>query len=169
VRFERLEFKGAVTVDDTGTITGLAWPFGSPDRVGDVITKGAFGSIRLPVPMLFGHDPNDPVGTWNEAVETEAGLEVKGRLLVGELARADEVRALVRSGAVGGLSIGFSTKAATPRQGARGRTITALDLVEISLVTVPSHPGARVRSAKSGAAAIQLAEAINRAALALRK
>lgn len=165
---ERLEFKTALGLDEAGTITGIAWPFGSPDRAGDLITKGAFQGIPARLPMLWQHDPAQVVGVWEHGQETDAGLEVKGRLLLGQVARADEVRALVQSGAVGGLSIGFSTKAATPRPGARGRTITALDLVEISLVSVPSHPGARVRSAKSGLVAIQIAEAINRAAMALR-
>jgi len=164
---ERLETKAVIGLDDAGTITGLAWPFGSPDRAGDIIRKGAFVGMPARLPMLWQHDPAQVVGVWEHGEETDAGLEVKGRLLLGQVARADEVRALVQSGAVGGLSIGFSTKAATPRAGTRGRTITALELVEISLVSVPSHPGARVRSAKSGLVAIQIAEAINRAALAL--
>lgn len=165
---DRLEFKTAIGLDEAGTITGLAWPFGSADRVGDIITKGAFRGIPARLPMLWQHDPKQVVGVWEHGQETAEGLEVKGRLLVGQVARADEVRALVQSGAVGGLSIGFSTKAASPRPGRRGRIITALELVEISLVSVPSHPGARVRSAKTGSAAIALAELINRAALALR-
>jgi len=74
----------------------------------------------------------------------------------------------VQAGAVRGLSIGFATKRAITRKGG-GRTIQALDLAEISLVTVPLHPGAHVTSAKSSAAAaIALADAINRAAAALR-
>jgi uncharacterized protein len=68
---------------------------------------------------------------------------------------------------VRGLSIGFETKKAVARKGG-GRTIKALDLAEISLVTVPLHPGARVSGVKSAAAAIALAEAINRAAAALK-
>lgn len=163
----RFEIKAALAVDDAGTITGTAWPFGTPDRVGDIIMKGAFTGAPAVLPMLAFHDKSDPVGAWNEIVETESGLQVKGRLLVDEVARAREIHALVRSGAVGGLSIGFITKAATPRRGG-GRTISALDLAEISLVTIPSHPGARVTSAKDAAAAIRLAEAINRAAAALR-
>ncbi len=39
---DRLEFKSVLTVDDAGTISGVAWPFGTPDRVGDVIDRGAF-------------------------------------------------------------------------------------------------------------------------------
>lgn len=117
--------------------------------------------------MLFAHDPADPVGVWDAIEEAADGLRVKGRLLIDHVARAREVRALVREGAVGGLSIGFSTKKAAARKGG-GRTITALDLVEISLVTVPMHPRARVTSAKTASNAIALAEAINRAATALR-
>ncbi|MFG1228004.1 HK97 family phage prohead protease [Xanthobacter dioxanivorans] len=164
----RLEIKSTFTVDDTGAIEGVAWPFGTPDRVGDVIEKGAFASVRTPLPILFGHDPNDAIGVWESAAETATGFVVKGRLLVEDMPRAREVRALVRSGAVSGLSIGFSTRKAAPRVGARGRIISALDLVEVSLVTVPSHPGARVTSAKSAASVLAIAEAITRAASALR-
>lgn len=88
-------------------------------------------------------------------------------MLVDDLTRAREVRAMVKSGAVRGLSIGFGIKRATTRKGG-GRTISALDLAEISLVSVPMHPGAKVISAKSAEAAIAFAAAINRAAKAFR-
>lgn len=165
---DRVLIETKMQVDEAGTVAGLAWPFGSPDRVGDVIEKGAFAGARLPLPMLFGHDPNDPVGVWEVADEAPDGLHLKGRLLVDEVARAREVRALVRSGAVAGLSIGFVTRKATPRKGG-GRTITALDLIECSLVSVPMHPGARVTSAKSATAALAIAGALNRAAMAISK
>ncbi|MBR0945958.1 HK97 family phage prohead protease [Bradyrhizobium liaoningense] len=162
------EFKADIAVDDAGIITGMAWPFGSPDRVGDEIAPGAFKSAKAPLPLLFAHDPSQPLGAWDTVGESAKGLQVKGRLLVDDVARAKEVRALVKSGAVTGLSIGFITKSASARQGG-GRVIKSLDLVEVSLVTVPSHPGARVTSAKSAAVAIALAEAINRAAAALKR
>ncbi|TPW27789.1 HK97 family phage prohead protease, partial [Martelella alba] len=134
-----IETKLAVT-DDSGAIEGLAWPFGTPDRIGDVIEKGAFAGASLPLPMLFAHDHGDPIGTWTEAHEEAEGFRVKGALLVNEVARAREVHALVRSGAVRGLSVGFVAKKAAPRKGG-GRTISALDLIEVSLVTIPMHPG----------------------------
>lgn len=162
----RIETKASFGVDDAGTITGMAWPFGTPDRVGDMISKGAFADAVLPLPMLFGHDPRQPIGVWESATETDTGLEVRGRLLVEDVVRAREIHALVKSGAITGLSIGFRTLKQAPRRG--GRTISSLDLAEISLVTTPAHPGARVRSAKSADAAIALAEALNRAASALR-
>lgn len=162
-----LELKASVSVNDAGTITGLAWPFGTPDRMGDEIMPGAFKSAKAPLPLLAFHRPDDPIGVWESVTETVKGLAVSGRLLVDDLPRAREIRALVKSGAVTGLSIGFMTKSATARRGG-GRTIKAVELVEISLVSVPAHPGARVSSAKTAAEAIRIAEAINRAAAALR-
>lgn len=141
-----IEIKAALAVTDAGEITGTAWPFGTPDRVGDVIEKGAFtGPATLP--MLWAHDHAQVIGVWSEIAETPAGLSVKGRLLVDDLERAREVRAMVRAGAVSGLSIGFVTKDAT--RGAKGRTIKALELHEISIVAVPAHPGAQITSLKT--------------------
>ncbi|MDW4548830.1 phage major capsid protein [Defluviimonas sp. D31] len=143
---EHLELKAALAVDDAGTITGIAWPFGSPDRVGDVIEKGAI-TAPASLPMLFAHDQGQVIGVWDQIAETDDGLTVKGRLLIDDVSRAREVRAMIREKAVTGLSIGFVTKSAKPRQ--RGRTITALDLHEISVVAVPCHPGAQITSIKA--------------------
>ncbi|RUU92804.1 HK97 family phage prohead protease [Mesorhizobium sp. M7A.F.Ca.MR.176.00.0.0] len=164
---ERLLFETKFVADDTGAIEALAWPFGTPDRVGDVIEKGAFADAKMPMPILFGHDMNDPLGAWTEATEAIDGLRLKGRLLVGEVRRADEVRSLVKAGAVRGISIGFVTRKAIARKGG-GRTISQLELLEASLVTIPMHPGARVTSAKSAVRALEIAAAINRMAAAIR-
>lgn len=164
----RLEFKAGLGVDDAGTLTGIAWPFGTADRSGDIIERGAFTSPST-LPMLFAHDPTDPVGVWEAISEGADGLTVKGRLLIDDVARAREVRALVQAKAVTGLSIGYRTRNATRRPGG-GRIIKALELVEVSLVTVPMHPGARVTGAKSGSVDDLgiIAAAINRAAAAYR-
>lgn len=145
---EFLEFKAAFTADDTGLVEGKAWDFSSADRVGDVIEPAAFSSaIGKSLPMLFAHDQAQVVGTW-ESVAVEAdGLKVKGRLLVDDVARAKEVRALLRAKSVTGLSVGFLTKKAAPRKGG-GRTISDLDLMEVSLVAIPAHPGAQISSVK---------------------
>lgn len=143
----RLEYKAQLTVTETGEIEGTAWPFGTPDRVGDVIEKGAFNLSSGTIPMLFAHDQAQVIGVWDQITETDTGLTVKGRLLADDIARAKEVRAMIKEKAVTGLSIGFVTTKATPR--AKGRTITALDLHEISIVAVPCHPGAQITSLKS--------------------
>lgn len=160
---ERLFVETKMLANDSGLVSGLAWKFGTPDRIGDWIEPGAFKSLKLPIPMLFGHDMNDPIGTWDVAEEKSDGLHVTGKLLVDDVARAREVRALVKSGAVRGLSIGFITKTSSPRTGG-GRLIKSLELLEASLVTIPMHPGAKVTSAKSAISALNIAAAINRAA-----
>lgn len=165
---ERAFIETKILGTDDGTISGLAWKFGTPDRIGDWIEPGAFKGAKLPIPMLFGHDMNDPVGTWDHAEEKADGLHLTGKLLVDEVVRAREVRALVKSGAVRGLSIGFITRKASARTGG-GRTIKSLELLEASLVTIPMHPGARVTSAKSAVQALQLVSALNRATAQMRK
>lgn len=146
----KLEYKSAtLSVDDAGTITGIAWPFGSPDSVGDVISKGAI-SAPANLPMLFAHDHAQVVGVWDEITESNDGLIVKGRLLIDDLERAREVRAMIQSKAISGLSIGFrSIKSQQRPNSRRGRNISALSIHEISIVAVPSHPDARITSFKS--------------------
>lgn len=160
---ERLFIETKIIADQAGAISGLAWKFGQPDRVGDVIEPGAFKKAAFPLPMLFGHDMNDPIGAWDTGEEKADGYHLTGKLLVDEVTRAREVKALVTSGAVRGLSIGFIARDAKARPGG-GRTIKSLELLEASLVTIPMHPGAKVTSAKSAVEALRLAEAINRAA-----
>lgn len=167
---DRLFIETKFSAEDGGSLSGIAWKFDQADRVGDMIEKGAFSKASLPLPMLFGHDQNDPIGTWDSVSEKSNELHMSGKLLVDDVARAREVRALVKSGAVRGISIGFITKKASARSGG-GRTIKSLELLEASLVTLPMHPGARVTSAKSATEALRLAVAIQRATaqLAMRQ
>nr|WP_196107496.1 MULTISPECIES: HK97 family phage prohead protease [unclassified Ochrobactrum] len=160
---ERAFIETKIMGTDDGAIQATAWKFSTPDRIGDWIVPGAFKSAKMPIPMLFGHDMNDPIGTWDIAEEKGDGLLLQGKLLVDDVSRAREVRALVKSGAVRGVSIGFITKSSSPRTGG-GRTIKSLELLEASLVTIPMHPGAKVTSAKSAVLALNIAAAINRAA-----
>jgi HK97 family phage prohead protease len=162
---ERLEIKAALAVNEAGEITGNAWPFNSADSVGDIITKGAFGDIAPDMAILFSHDPSDVIGTWDEVAESDQGLIVKGKLHM-DRPRARSIRRLIQDRMVSGLSIGFRTREA--KQQGRNRVITALDLLEISVVRNPSHPRARIASAKSfdSASHKAVAEAINRATAA---
>lgn len=156
-----LEQKSAIGLTDAGEITALAWSFASADRYGDIITKGAFSPLPASLPMLFAHDPGQVVGVWNEFAESADGLEVKGRLFVGQ-ARADEVRTMIQAGALAGISIGFDKRNWTKRADhPTGRTIRSLTLAEVSLVSVPAHPRARIRTAKNGAAAVAIAATLN--------
>lgn len=143
---DRLEIKATLAVDAEGTITGNAWPFATADAVGDIIQKGAINIPVSDLPMLLGHRPDDLIGTWVETKQTEDGLIVAGKLHMDQ-PRARSVRAMIQGGLISGLSIGFRTVEA--KQQGRNRVITALDLLEISVVRNPSHPRARIASAKS--------------------
>ncbi|MGD9915908.1 MAG: HK97 family phage prohead protease, partial [Rhizobiaceae bacterium] len=119
----------------------------------DVVERGAFArSLKergaSGIRMLFQHDPNEPIGTWTDIREDERGLFVRGRL-AGGVARAREVLSLMRGGALDGLSIGFRAVRSRKDAGSGVRRIIEADLWEISVVTFPMLPGARVESVKA--------------------
>ncbi len=156
-----------LAVDEDGTVEGIAWPYASPDRAGDIIVKGA---LRLPVselPMLRNHDTDALIGLWTSIEEREDGLHVKGRLNLKESMLARGVRSQILTGRLGGLSIGFRDRGSVRR--GRNRILSAIELVEVSIVREPSHPDARITHSKSFNAAQGIAEAINRAAMAMKQ
>jgi HK97 family phage prohead protease len=97
--------------------------------------------------MLFQHDPAEPVGIWLELREDGRGLFARGRLIP-EVARGRELFALVKAGAIDGLSIGFRTVKGRVDPRTRIRKLDQIDLWEISIVTFPLLSGARVRAVK---------------------
>ena len=99
--------------------------------------------------MLFQHDPDQPIGVWQEIREDSRGLFVRGQLM-SEIGKAREVLALMRAGALDGLSIGFKTVQGQ-RDGRTGvRRLSKIDLWEVSVVTFPMQPDARVETVKAG-------------------
>jgi uncharacterized protein len=138
-----------------GLFEGYASLFHKEDLGHDIVMPGAFRDSIAErgtggVKMLFQHDPTQPIGLWLKLQEDARGLYVRGRLL-SEIGRAREVMTLMRSGAIDGLSIGFRmVKGARDRQGIR--RLEKIDLWEISVVTFPMQPGARVSSMKAGPA-----------------
>lgn len=129
-------------------IAGYAALFGVTDRGGDVILPGAFAGAQAErVPLLWQHDPARPIGRIERIAEDARGLRVVARLTQGS-ARAREAAALLKGRAIDGLSFGYRVREARPGPPGRGgkatRALVALDLVEVSLVTMPMQPGARV-------------------------
>jgi HK97 family phage prohead protease len=158
-----------------GRFKGYASLFGVTDLARDAVEPGAFakslaargaGGIR----MLFQHDPGEPIGRWEELTEDARGLFVRGRLATG-VARAREVLELMRGGALDGLSIGFRTVRARTDAKSGVRRIIEADLWEISVVTFPMLPGARVERVKGAAQMkeVGLAAAIRQAARTLNR
>lgn len=143
------QMEAGLTVTDGSEIAGYASLFGRKDQGGDVVGRGAYSAAlsRLKkdgrsVKMLWQHDPAQPIGVWDELREDDKGLWVKGRILT-DVARGREAAALISAGAIDGLSIGYRTIRATKDDNG-GRLLSELELWEVSLVTFPMLPDARV-------------------------
>lgn len=127
-------------------IEGYASIFNAADRNGDMIAPGAFrraiaGAKAKGVRMLYQHAPQAPVGRWRNFEEDGRGLWVEGEIILSSPSARD-VYELLAGGAIDGLSIGFQTVRA--EKSGRGRRILEADLWEVSIVTFPMAPGARV-------------------------
>ena len=125
---------------------GYAALFDRVDRGGDIVRRGAFARAVAAgpgrVPLLWQHLPGRPIGCLESIAEDERGLRVIARLSE----RSDagrEAATLLKDGAVSGLSFGYRVRAADYRT---KRELCDLDLVEVSLVTFPMQPGARVHA-----------------------
>lgn len=163
---------GLSDVEADGSFSGYASLFGETDLNRDVVQPGAFlKSIRTRgatgIRMLFQHDPAAPIGVWHDIREDARGLFVRGRLMP-EVAKAREVLALMRAGAIDGLSIGFRTVRGRTDAKSGVRRLYEVDLWEISVVTFPMLPAARVSAVKSAGDMPLLARAIRNAARAMR-
>lgn len=124
--------------DDDGTIEGYASVFDVVDNGMDVVRRGAFRQTlgQRKVRMLWQHDMSDPIGVWDEIMEDERGLYVKGRILK-DVQRGREAMALFKAGAMDSLSIGYRVIQASAEGEGRVRSLDEIDLFEISLVTMP--------------------------------
>ncbi len=140
-----------------GAVEGYGSVFDELDDYNDVIAKGAFlaslkehkASGTMPA-MLWQHDMREPIGVWTEMTEDSHGLRVKGQLVL-ESARGKEAHALLKAGALNGLSIGFMPKVWKYDMETDVRTLTEVDLWEVSLVTFPANGAARVTNVKASA------------------
>lgn len=140
---------------DDGSIEGYGSVFGVRDNYDDVIAKGAFiASLAehktagtMPA-MLWQHEADEPIGIWTEMAEDAKGLRIKGQLCL-ETTQGKEAHALLKMGAINGLSIGFMSKQWAYDQQTDVRTLTEIDLWEVSLVTFPANEKARITNVKS--------------------
>lgn len=136
-----------------GTFSGYASLFDEVDMGNDVVVSGAFKKSlqeRKPsdIRMLFQHNPDQPIGTWQDIQEDQRGLKVAGRI-TSATAKGTEILELMRAGAIDGLSIGFKTIRSRKDPITKVRKIITADLWEISVVTFPMQAGARIDSVKS--------------------
>lgn len=142
-------FGEGLDVKDGSVIEGYASLFDAQDQGGDVVARGAYAASLKnlseqgrAVKMLWQHDPGQPIGIWDEVREDAKGLWVRGRLLT-DVEKGREAAALISAGAIDGLSIGYRTLVASKNDKGQ-RLLQKLELWEVSLVTFPMLPSARV-------------------------
>lgn len=151
-----------------GIITGYASVFDTIDSYGDVIQRGAFTRTLnaakakgKTIPVLWQHNPHEPIGRTLDIAEDDHGLRIRAELLITDVEKAREAHALAAAGILGGLSIGFSipkvTSAGTPAvtydAGTDTHHIHEVRLWEYSLVTFPANEDATMTSVKHALAA----------------
>lgn len=141
--------------EETGLFQGYGSIFGNKDLGGDIIEDGAFAKSigkkgAKAVKLLYQHKSDEPIGVFDEIIEDKKGLRVKGRLAMGTQ-RGREVHELMKMGALDGLSIGYRVDPKGVEYDEKGKTrrIKSVDLMEISAVTFPMNPKARVSAVKT--------------------
>ena len=154
--------------EEKGVFQGYGSIFGNKDLGNDVVMQGAFAKSigrkgAKAVKMLYQHRPDEPIGVFDEIIEDNRGLKVKGRLAMGTQ-RGREVYELMKMGALDGLSIGYrvSPKGADYDDRGKRRLLKEVDLMEISAVTFPMNPKARVAAVKGADKSIREWEEILR-------
>jgi len=140
--------------DDDGTFEGYASVFNNKDLGNDVIKQGAFsesikGKKPRQIKLLYQHKTDEPIGVIDSLVEDTRGLKIKGRLAMGTQ-KGKEVFELMKMGALDSMSIGYRLSPDDYKYSdkLKKRTITNLDLMEISMVTFPMNPKAKITKVK---------------------
>jgi len=152
IRSYALQIKAA---GDDGSIEGYGSVFDVVDSYEDSIAKGAFeksiaehkSAGTMPA-MLWQHRSDQPIGIWTEMSEDEKGLTLKGRLAL-DTEKGKEAHALLKMGALNGLSIGFVSKQWAYDRETEIRTLTEIEIWECSVVTFPANSKARITGVKS--------------------
>ena len=143
------------SLTENGTFAGYASVFDVVDSQRDVMRRGAFAATlkgrKTPVQLLWQHQWDSPIGVLAQIFEDAHGLYVEGRLLLG-VAKAREAYALLKAGALKGLSIGFTVQKARRNPDTGARELLAVELFEVSLVTLPANEVATVTVVKAARA-----------------
>lgn len=137
---------------DEGMVEGYAAVFGNVDSGGDKIMPGAFvEGLRKAarggrtIKMLWNHNPDQPIGVWEDLAEDAKGLWGKGRLVL-DVPKAREVHSLMKAKALGGLSIGYKTDVSEWEGPVR--LLKSVTLYEVSPVTFPMNEKAKITAVK---------------------
>lgn len=141
-------------VTEKGVFSGYGSVYGNLDQASDIMAAGCFtdslgefkSTGRMPA-LLWQHDSRQPIGVYTSVKEDKNGLYIEGALCM-ETRQGAEAYALLKMGALDGLSVGFMTVEDLYDSKTNVRTITKADLWEVSLVTFPCNEDARVAVVK---------------------
>lgn len=142
-------------VKKNGEFEGYASVFDVIDFYREVVIPGAFADTiaawrqkdRFP-PALWQHSWYEPIGPITEMEEDEHGLFVKGQLLIDDVPRAREARALIAAKAITGMSFGFDVIEDEYDSRAGVLKLNKIDLWEVSVVTFPANEAAQIEGIK---------------------
>ena len=152
LQFKTFKLKLADASLESGEFDGHASIHTSTDQGGDRVKRGAFTrTIKAQggkVPLLWQHDTQEPIGVSLSLEEDEVGLKVHGQLNL-EVQRGAECYALLKQGAIKGLSFGYDVVRSSPGTNGAYRNLEELKLYEISPVTFPMHLDAGVDRVKA--------------------
>lgn len=145
-------------VEDSGRFSGYGSVFGVVDSYNEIVAPGAFlesldetRAKGRTFPVLWQHRTAEPIGNWDiqSLKEDTRGLIGDADLWLDEAPYARIAHRGMKSKAVTGLSIGYYVRESSFDEKTRIRTLTKLDLVEISIVTTPANDDARIDAVKS--------------------
>src|SRR3989337_59790 len=135
------EFKAVSEDGKVGVFEGYGSIFGNKDSYNDIVAAGSFKESLekngLPA-MLWQHNPDVVIGKYIEAREDQAGLFMRGEINL-EVQQGREAYALLKQGALKGMSIGFITLEDEYDRESQVRTIKKVSLMEVSIVTFPAN------------------------------
>ena len=164
--FRPFEIRATTDAETPRSFEGYGSVFGTIDSYNDTIKKGAFKQTlrewkaqkKLPKLLLqhggggmFGSNADDmvPIGKWDDMYEDDHGLFMRGHLFDVETDRTKATYAALQAGELDGLSIGFRTRKSSMDEETGVRTLTDIQLFEVSLVTFPANDPARVTGVKT--------------------
>jgi len=148
-----LNVKGMDEDDEYYRISGIA-STPTPDRMGDIVEPmGA--KFKTPMPLLWQHSNDKPVGTVTFAEPNKKGIPFEARLPKikeeGNLkARVDEAIQSLKYKLVAAVSIGFNAiDGAYEFMENGGIKFKEWEWLELSLVTIPANSEAMISAIKS--------------------
>ncbi|MFT4172816.1 MAG: HK97 family phage prohead protease [Rhodocyclaceae bacterium] len=143
-------------VNEDGLFSGYGSVFGVVDSYREVVVPGAFTESLAELadkgralPILWQHRSGEPIGDWKSLKEDATGLKGDGALWLDDAPYAKVAYRGMKARAITGLSIGYYVREDSYDEKTRIRTLKRLELVEVSIVTVPANDEARIEAVKS--------------------